>query len=576
MPQIIVEQPNTPSMTVPLRGREVRVGRADDNEIVLVADEVSRHHAKLFKRGESFVIIDLNSLNGTYVNRQRISESPLKHLDEIWLGSKCRMVFRDDTRAGHARTSPRDAQLSSDLDKIREEMARVGDNLTQIATQTTPKPKPPTRGSAQQTPAPGTAAVSSRATPPAHDLEMAGRAYRRLDALYRASKLIASHFDLSKRLAALLDTAMEVMNAERGFIMLSDEGTGELRVTVARQMGRELEASSPSMGIAGRAAIDGEPVLMVDQQRDREFGGRESVLEQRIVSAMCVPLKVEDRSLGSIYVDTREPGRTFSEEDLELFATLGTQSAMAIDNAHLYEQMMEAEKRRADLGRFLSPGVVDQIMQQGARIELGGRKCIATVMFCDIRGFTPIAERIPPTELVEMLNEHFTAMTSIVFNFRGTLDKFIGDEIMAVFGSPLSAQDDALRCVQAALAMKQQNAALNVQRAREGRPTLELGFGINTGEVVAGLVGAPERMEFTVVGNHVNTARRLCAEATAGQVIMGEVTYAAVKNSVRARPLGTRMLKGKEEPVHAFELLCNRDQPDTDSGGTSPTSPEGF
>ncbi|GMV91387.1 MAG: hypothetical protein AMXMBFR82_11650 [Candidatus Hydrogenedentota bacterium] len=538
MSKAIIEQPGVAPITVPLSKDTIHLGRAEDNDVALVADEVSRHHAKIVRRGAHVVLYDLSSLNGTYVNRQRVVERVLADKDEIWLGSKCRILFQADADAPPVSAKAEDSPLVQDLDKIRAEMESVGNSMTLIGMQA----KTPTPTTAQ---AP---AVSQE------DLVKMGRAFRRLDALYKATKSIASEFDLHNRLSSVLDTAIEVMNAQRGFIMLKGDSGDGLKVSVARQMGQELQASSPSMGIAGRAARDGEPVLMANRERDGEFGGRESIIRQQICSAMCVPLKVEDRILGSIYVDTRDPTHTFDEEDLELFASLAAQSAMAIENVQLYERMVESEKKRASLGRFLSPSIVEEIMKEDTVLELGGRKRIVTTLFCDVRGFTPIAERISPTELVDMLNEHFTAMTAIIFELEGTLDKYIGDEIMAVFGSPLSTGDDAYRAVKAAIAIQIKNAELNERRKQQGRPLFELGIGVATGEAVAGYIGSPDRMEFTVVGDKVNTARRLCSLAEPGQVIVSEGTYSLIHDRVQVTPIGTVMLKGKEEPVHAYKV----------------------
>jgi adenylate cyclase len=200
--------------------------------------------------------------------------------------------------------------------------------------------------------------------------------------------------------------------------------------------------------------------------------------------------------------------------------------------------------------------VIEMIAKEDTSIELGGRKQTVTTMFCDIRGFTLMAERLSPAALVDMLNEHFTAMTGIVFHFQGTLDKYIGDEVMAVFGSPLSAPDDAERAVRAGLAMQAKNAELNGIRLREGREVFDFGVGIDTGEVIAAYMGSPERMEFTVIGDRVNTARRLCSLAAGGQVVVGESTYELVKELVYAKPIGTVVLRGKEAPVHAYEITA--------------------
>ncbi|MFO7973303.1 MAG: adenylate/guanylate cyclase domain-containing protein [Candidatus Hydrogenedentota bacterium] len=546
MAELYIEQPGLAPITVPIEGKTILLGRAEDNDAVLLADEVSRHHAKIERRGDKFILVDLKSMNGTYVNRQRVAERVLSDQDDIWLGSKCHISFRDaDKAAAEAASEPakQGSSIIEDLDLIRAEMDRVGSSMTLIGKQGL--------GAVEETP------VSEDTT--RRELVSMSRAYRRLAALYDASKLMASEFDLDRRLTDMLDKVMEVMEAERGFVMLRDDATGGLTVKVARQMGHELHEGSPSKGIAERAANDGEPVLMANREEDDQFGGRASIIRQAITSAMCSPLKTEGRIIGSMYLDTSRPGAVFKNEDLELFTSLAAQCAMAIENVRLYKDMVEAEKKRANLGRFMSPAIVEEVMKQDTALRLGGDKHTVTTLFCDIRGFTPIAERLAPIDLVMLLNRHFTDMTEIIFNYSGTLDKFIGDEIMAVFGAPLAGPDDAERCVRAAMAMQAKNEELNAVREHENQPTFEIGIGINTGEAVAGYVGSPDRMEFTVVGDSVNTARRFCSIAGPGQVVAGEPTYALVKNLVEARPTGSVMLKGKSTTKHGFEIVRIKD-----------------
>jgi len=546
MPQVIIEQPGVPPMTVPLSGKEIRFGRSEDSDVVLVANEVSRNHAKICRVGTKSILFDLQSLNGTYVNRQRVVERVLSHMDEIWFGSLCKLVFRDDTQYGkeHADETPaNNPDLVKNLDKIRAEMDRVGNSMTLIG-----RPTPPYAEEVKS--------KELEASPEA--IVKMSRAYRRLAALHKASQIMASGFDLRERLAQVLDMVMETMEADRGFVMLREEGTNNLNVKVAREMGRELEASSPSMGIAGRAAIDGEAVLMVDSQNDSKFGMRESIIRSEIMSAMCVPLKIESRIMGSIYLDTRKPHVTFSEEDLELFASLASQSALAIDNVRLHDKVVAAEMKRQEFGRFLSPAIVDKIMAEEKAVELGGQRARVSTLFCDIRGFTNTAERISPVELVALLNEYFTAMTEIIFQYQGTLDKYVGDEIMAIFGAPVSIENDALAAVSAAVAIQALNAELNVVRQKQGRTVIQLGIGIDSGEVTAGYFGSPMRMEYTVMGDRVNTASRFCGLAEAGQVIVGEETWRSIEGKVEGRVMGKVRLKGKELEVNAYEVLAIR------------------
>jgi len=547
MPQVIIEQPGMPPMTFPLGTGETSFGRAEESDVHLVAEEVSRHHAKIINRNGLMVLRDLDSLNGTYVNRQRVVERVLSHLDEVWFGSKCRLIYRDDTQTGKAvgggqteipSTDERDSQVIRKLDLIREEMEQFGNTMTMMGRKT-PAPDPAT---------PEPAALSD-------DFKKMARAYRRLSALHEAGQLVMStDFDLRTRLSNMLDKVIELLEADRGFVMLRNGQSDTLTVKVAREMGRELEASSPSMGIAGRAAIDGHPVLMARREEDEEFGMRDSIIRHQIASAMCVPLRAGEHILGSVYIDTRKAYVEFDEEDLELFASLANQSAMAIENIRLHEEVVEAEKKRQNFGRFLSPAIVEKIMNEDTGLSLGGQKTRVTTLFCDIRASSALAERLAAQDLVALLNEHFTAMTEIIFERQGTLDKYIGDEIMAVFGAPITTGDDEFNAVCAALEIQAHNRELNLVRQRQGRPTLQLGIGIESGDVIAGYVGSPKRMEFTVVGNRVNTAKRFCDMAGAEMVVVGDDTFQVIADRVTARPLGTVMLKGKERADHAHEI----------------------
>ncbi|HIA46903.1 MAG TPA: GAF domain-containing protein [Candidatus Hydrogenedentes bacterium] len=543
MPQIVIEQPGVPPMTVDLVGPEVSFGRSDENTVVLIADGISRQHSRIRLVQDKTILDDLQSLNGTYVNRQRVMERVLNDQDEVWFGSKCRAIFTDDN-ADVLAERKKQSSIFSSLAKIKHEMDDVTASMTMIH-------KAGDIGGGPDLP-----------MPDGVDTEKLSRAFRRLDALYKATQLISSDFDLEQRISDVLDLAMEVTKASRGFLMMMDEVTGELVVKVARDMDdNKMAASSPSMGIARRAAIDGEPVLMADSDMDSSFGQNESIIMQRIETAMCVPLQVKDRVIGSLYVDARGSGTSFTQEELEMFHAMANQAAMAIENVRLHDQMVEAEKKKADLGRFLSPAVVKVIMEDEGDVKLGGQKLDATILYCDIRGFTPLSEGLPPEALVDLLNDHFTAMTNIVFEFNGTLDKYIGDEVMALFGAPFSAEDDALLAVRASVKMRKENTRLNAIRIEQGLPTFEIGIGVNSGNVFSGYIGSPERLDYTVMGDGVNIASRLCSVAREGQIIIGPLTNELVKGRIETVSAGTPVLKGKTEVIEAFEVIGLRPDP---------------
>jgi adenylate cyclase len=536
MPHLVIEQPGVPPMTVELTTTEVSLGRADNNTIVLVADEISRNHSSIHMSQEKTILKDLQSLNGTYVNRQRVVERVLNDQDEVWFGSKCRAIFTDDPPAV-LEDRKKESKIASDLEKIKHEMDDVTASMTMVAS------------------AADLMKGNETSIPQGVDAQKLTQAFRRLDALYKATQLLGSAFDLQQRISDVLDLAIEVTKADRGFLMMKDEETDEIRVEMARDMEGRMDTSSPSMSIAKRAAIDGEPVLMADSEMDSSFGSNASVIMQRIETAMCVPLQVGDKMIGSLYVDSKDTRKSFTQEELEMFHAMANQAAMAIENVRLYDQMVEAEKKKTDLGRFLSPAVVQVIMDDKNEVQLGGQKLDATILYCDIRGFTPLSEGLSPEALVDLLNEHFTAMTRLVFEFNGTLDKYIGDEVMALFGAPFSAEDDALLAVKSAIGMQKVNAELNIERSSKGLPTFEIGIGINSGNVFAGYIGSPDRLDYTVMGDGVNVASRLCSVAREGQIIIGPHTNELVTEHIATISAGTPVLKGKTEVIEAFQVM---------------------
>jgi adenylate cyclase len=204
---------------------------------------------------------------------------------------------------------------------------------------------------------------------------------------------------------------------------------------------------------------------------------------------------------------------------------------------------------------YVAREVADEILKDPERLVLEGARREVTVLFCDLRGFTALAERLPPEEVVLLLNQFYTLAIDTTFKHGGTLDKFLGDGVMAIFGAPTRNPEHAGQAVRAALAMQAAVADLADKRVREGKPPVAVGIGVSAGEAVAGTVGTEDRMEYTVVGDSVNLAARLEAEARAGQILISGPTHDRVRGQFHVRSLGIVRVKGKEEPVEAFEVL---------------------
>ncbi len=538
MARLIVSCGDRDPYHVTLTDDLLTIGRGENNGLVLDDEFASREHAEVRFDGGKYVLRDLASTNGTRVNGELIAEKELAEGDRITIG-RHELVIR--YVQGEPAEAPADAagttsDVQADVQRIKEYMDSVGEKLSLMTDAKRLRDSTPTELTGD-------------------NIVTIGKAYRRLEALYEAARLVVSQFDLKKRLERILDGAIRVTGADRGFIVLVDPTDGHLRTEVAREMASDVAEGSPSIGIASRSAIHGELVLVEDALRDVRFSTRESVILGQIRSAMSVPLKVEDRILGSIYVDSRKAQHRFTEEDLELFEAVASQSAIAIENAQLTEKMIEEERRRANLERFLSPRVVDQVLRSPGVIELGGTKQEVTALFSDIRGFSGLAERISPADVVSLLNEYFTEMAEVIFRHDGTLDKYVGDEIMAVFGTPVSVPGHSLRAVRVALEMQQGLCSMRETWLRANRPAFQIGIGIAAGTAIAGYIGSPRRMEFTAIGDIVNVGRRLCAMAEPGQILVCEKVAEGVSEHVAMRPLGPMVLKGKEKPVSVYEIL---------------------
>ena len=218
--------------------------------------------------------------------------------------------------------------------------------------------------------------------------------------------------------------------------------------------------------------------------------------------------------------------------------------------------LREKEMIKRAFTRYVAREVVEEVLKDPEQMTLTGERREVTVLFCDIRGFTPLAERLTPEEVVSLLNEFYTLMIETTFKHDGTLDKFLGDAVMAVFGAPIAHPDHAIRSVRTALDMRNGIAELNERRVAQGKVPIGIGIGLSLGEVVAGTVGTEDRMEYTVIGDSVNLAARLVANARpAGRILISQRTYEAVKDIVEVKGLGPLKVKGKEEEVEVYEVL---------------------
>jgi adenylate cyclase len=536
MYRLIYQDGDSPR-TYPFDSGEVVIGRAPDCQIVLRDVGISRNHAKLVVGEDGTVrIVDLKSKNGTQVNGVAVVEAPLKDGDRVLLG-KFELLF----------SKALETKVVLDEEKpLSEEAGTIIRSVGELSRLLTELPPP--------------VAPADERKPEAVDLREIEKSNRILKVLTKVAETLIAVRPVEDVLHQVMDIVFEHMPADRGFLMLNDETPdGRLVPMVVRYRspGGSEGRITVSKTIADRVVHDRVSILTSDAMVDPRFGAGDSIRFHGIRSAMCAPLWNKDEVIGIIHVDSPMLTNCFTVNDLDLLTALANYAAVAVERARLNQKIVAEEKKRERLGRFLSPQVTNRILAasdtHGA--ELGEPEVReVSVLFADIVGFTSMSEKMSPSAVSLLLNDYLSRMTDVIFRNEGTLDKFIGDAIMAVFGAPIDMPDHAPRAIRTALEMQERLAEWNAER-REG-PALRIRIGINSGKAVAGEIGSVNKKEYTVLGDTVNTASRLeSSVARPGTVVIGENTREIVGGRFDCRPLGTFSLKGKEREVLAFEVI---------------------
>jgi adenylate cyclase len=535
--------------------QETTIGRSKENDIVLFDHTVSRKHAKITKTGQGYLLSDLGSFNGTLVNETLIQSTLLKHEDIIKIGLNT-LTYLSRPRTGKPFKGTLTLSGGTDLGKEPEPIIKASsETFSPMDSQVLLVSKE--------------LAKSGRALPfkkesevPEFkkDLSALERTNKVLYVLYEISRQLNSIHDFGELLNKIMDLIFVVIDADYGFLILTGEKDKEELIPVVvksrEDQNGEQESLKASRTIINRVIRDGVALLTSNAMTDSRLDHAKSLLLQQIRSAICVPLWRKDKIIGVIQLESVRLDNQFTQSDLELLKAIGSQMAMVIEQASLNEQIREEERMRNRLERFHSPQVIDMILKGGQETlddMMEPKDVTATILFADIKGFTALAERMPPREVNLILNDFFSRMTDILFRYDGTLDKYIGDGLMAVFGAPMEKEDDAERGIRAAQEMMQALAAMMAGMPEDRKFTIRIG--INTGKVVAGNIGSPKRMDYTVIGDSVNTASRLESIAQPNQILIGEETYRRVQGKFNIRAVGPRKVKGKTVEVMVYEVL---------------------
>lgn len=507
------------------------VGRAIGCDIPVVDQTVSRRHAEITLDADGVRVRDMGSSNGTFVNGARVAAAAIAVGDVVAFGAMAfRLVHTDPPAA----------------DTLAEGEAATLAAMSRHAT-------------LRELPVDGMRARFDSdfgtANPPGDTLGELDLNARKLATLLEVSKGLTRAVHIDHLLDKVARYVFQIMDVDRVAIMLAeDDGTLVSRVSRDRQ-GTDADRAVPQS--IARKVVDGRVAVVSDNApEDGRFGGT-SIIAQRVRSAMCAPLiGSEDRVLGVLYVDNLTTTHRFTDADLEYLVAFAGIAAVSIENSAFAERIRREAQVRGNYERYFAPALAARIAESKGAVRLGGTQTTVVVLFSDIRDFTALSAAMAPDDTALQLSEYLSAMVDCVFEQGGVLDKFIGDSVMAQWGAPISGVDDADRAVRAALSMLKELERLNAKWRVEGRPTLQAGIGIDTGKVFAGNIGSERRLEFTVIGDAVNTAARLCALADGGDILITDAVRRELRAPVEMHKSPPLALKGTEDRVVVHRITA--------------------
>ncbi|MCI5226606.1 MAG: GAF domain-containing protein [Candidatus Electrothrix sp. AX2] len=380
---------------------------------------------------------------------------------------------------------------------------------------------------------------------------------------------LGEHFMSSTSQHDVLESLLNVIGdqtaADSLSVMLYDENEGVLRIAASRGIPQEMIDNiriKPGDKIAGRVFQERTPVILNQEtQRDSRFA--DLLKRPEIVSAVSFPMIVRDKILGVLNVSYTDGDIRFADSDIEILGIFSTQAALAIENVHAFESVAQEARLQALLEQYVAPEVAEVLLASDAALTTGlGEVKDATVLFADIRNFTGMVQEIPLAVLRDFLNEFFQVFTETIFEYRGTVDKFMGDAVLAVFGALIELDNPSLTAIETALAIQKRFAVLKDEwQTRDPFfTTIDLGFAVTRGEMFLGNVGSARRLDYTVIGTEVNIAQRLASKATSSRIYITDKVLEDIKKKqtdkrVVVKDVGKMVLKGVQYSVPTFSVL---------------------
>jgi adenylate cyclase len=532
---------------------DLSIGRTEGNDLVLNHPSVSRKHARIETRDGHYWLIDLKSTNGVKVNGNLISESAVSAGDKILVGS-VQLDVKAMPSVDFSGESMFDNPSGTVIRRISDFNSEFGLDLSEVQQHASLRP------------------VSE----PGMRAEPAVTREKIFQVLVQVARALLESDDLQSLLNTVMEMIFKYLPVERGLILLFDENGEPVPKLTKFIEGADAQDIPISRTILKMVAEQQVALMTSNALEDARLLGGKSIAIHGIRSAMCVPLWNRNRVIGAVQVDSPIHIGRFTEEDLDLITALANFAAVAVERAQLSEKIEQERKIRSKMERYHSPAVIDEIVKGVvAADETDIRTADVSILFADISGFTTVSETKKPEEVAEFLSNFFSAAVDAIFAYGGTLDKFIGDAVMAFFGAPIVQDDHADRAIMAGLMMMERIEQWNVERVREGLPIVKIRVGINSGPAVVGNVGTEKRVDYTVLGTSVNIASRLeSGVAKPGQLVVSQNTLDRVMGSFNTEPLGEFALKGLQQKMPVYAIKGSIDLRKTNASDTFHAAPQ--
>jgi len=541
MAYLIVESGSNQGQQFEIRDEAV-IGRHSSCDIVLAAAGMSRRQCRLFEDGGCYVVEDMKSRNGTFVNGEQVKGTRQLATNDIVNVSHYMLRFIE-YESTTEETTYASSFILDDNRSLDMSISMDASYYPVLSGQDEDGAFDPTR-------------LDRLAT---SEIEL----QKRLDIFYQVAQALTSAAEDKELLHEVIECLFTVFpQADRAFVM-TGQHLDDMQISYVKTRDEKRESIGEitvSRTVLEDVLTKREALLVADMGSDAHYGQAVSIIAQEINSVMCVPMICQDEIFGVVQIENFSISDPFEGKDLNMLVGIAVQAALFLRNAKLMRDVAVEANRRSQLQRFFSPAVARQVMNED--VQLGGELREGCVMFCDIVGFTSLSEKVGAREVIKCLNEYFGVMVGIILDEQGTVDKFGGDAIMAVWGAPLAIEGDTALALACALRMQNAIVAFNRNIIDHGVQPFVMGVGLHSGEFIAGNIGSEDRMEYTIIGDHVNIAKRVESKAT-GNMLMVSESFLQRNQGLHVWGAGFNpiRLKGKSE---AYSLLCVRGIQDDD------------